>query len=201
MRRHNVLSLAGPSFGTCEPGCCVTLNWLFNPLTAGTHAATIPVTVSTAESPPATYTLVVTGCSYQVPADTAGLAKTHAAASEVDKAAGAASLAGPVPDDACADASAPSGWTDEPVIQRSALLDVSTSALRFGATALQGVVRRLVVVRCAGDRAVQFAWDVGEFAGGKACDGVIAVEPAEGDILPGEAVACQVRHRRIHRFA
>jgi hypothetical protein len=173
--RHSVLSLIGPSSGTCDPGCAVTLNWLFNPLAACTHSIAIPITIHSADTNidgnTSTHTLTVFGRGYHP---------------------GSPQNAPPLSGEAMGDDRAFAGWCDVPAIPRNALLAASTTAVHLGVTELQGVMRRLVVLHPAGDMPVHFQWRAGIFCGGGASDGTLHVEPENGDLLPGESVVCQV---------
>jgi hypothetical protein len=171
MCRHSVLSLVGPASGTCDPGCSATLNWLFNPLAAVVHSVQIPVHIGSEAADEAVHMLTVSGRGYQP---------------------GVASTVLPLPGEATADERTLAGWCRAPAIPRSALLSVSSTSVQFGATELRGVVRRLLVLQPAGGAAVGFEWDMGEFAGNGASNGTISVEPACGEVLPGEVATCQL---------
>ena len=168
------MALVGASSGTCSPGCAVTLNWQFNPITATVHTVRLPVTISTeGNSDPedvAHHTLTVSGRGFHP--------------SQGDSDVGATELA--------RDDRALAGWHDAPAIPRSQLLTASSTAVRLGITQPQGVLRRLVVLRLASDIPLRFCWSVGEFSGDRASEGTLRIEPAQGDLFPGESAVCQL---------
>lgn len=165
-----MLTLIGASSGTCEPGCAVTLSWLFNPLATGSHMATIPVTACGDDGGECTHTLIVTGEGVHPDAPA-------------------------VPEDAVARTALLPGWHDTSAIPRNTLLAVSETALDLGATALQGVARRLITLRPVSDRAVEFTWDMGELGGGAGIEGAMRMEPEIGVLLPGEVAVCQLTYQ------
>ena len=170
-RRHQVLSLVGPTEGTCSPGCAVSLNWLFNPIAPAEHLITVPVSITSGPGDSgATFNLAMQGAGFH-PGQSLRPALSAAGAT---------------------DAQQPLGWRNTPAIPLNPLLAVSESAVHLGATELQGVLRRLVVLRPAGGAAVEFTWHVGEFGGGGALEGQLRVEPESGTLLPGEAAVCQL---------
>ena len=165
-----MLTLMGASSGTCEPGCAVTLSWLFNPLATGSHTVTIPVTANDDEGVGCTRNLIVTG---------EGVHPDVAAA----------------PENAIVRTALLPGWHDTAAIPRNTLLAVSDTALDLGAIALQGVARRLITLRPVGNCAVDFTWDMGELRGGIGSVGTMRVEPETGVLLPGEVAVCQLTYQ------
>lgn len=173
VRRHSVLSLVGPSSGTCSPGCSVTLNALFNPLTSGEHSVDVLVTIGGDTDAPSRHTLTIRG---------RGVHPERAEQAALQ------------PAELARDSRALAGWHEAPLVATNALLAASEAAIRFGATEPTGVMRRVVLLRACGPRAVRLRWDCGELAGGGAGNGVLTVEPATDELLPGEAILCQLTY-------
>ena len=169
--RHRALELVGPTEGTCAPGCSVTLNWLFNPIAPATHSVNVPVTaISAAPDAVSVACLTIEAQGF------------HPGDGDQPSAASPGA----------ADAALLQGWHSTPIIPQNALLAVSETSLHLGATEVQGMLRRLVVLRPAGDAALEFSWDVGIFAGGSASEGSMYAEPASGTLLAGECAVCQL---------
>lgn len=169
--RQRVLELVGPTEGTCAPGCGVTLNWLFNPITPAMHKVSIPISAMSSAPDSVSCASLTLEAQGFLPDRNGALEQHHASAT------GAAT---------------PRGWHSTPIIKQNPLLSVSETSLALGYTELQGVLRRLVVLRPVGDTAVAYAWDMGVFAGGSASEGWLHAEPASGTLLPGETAVCQL---------
>lgn len=162
--RHDVLTLVGPSCGTCAPSCFLTLNWLFDPIVPEVHAVEIPVHVGDGtESSSCLLHLCAEGMLQQPSAVQLQLQQ---------------------------DCGAELGC----VIPQSPSVRLLEPSIDLGVTSPHGALRALAVIESTSQRDVLFKWHAGELNGEGASEGSICFEPAEGILYPGERVGCLVTY-------
>lgn len=165
MCRHEVLSLIGPESGTCSPGCAVTLNWLFSPVVPDLHEVDIPVHIGNDDS----------AVPHQLKVVGNGVMRATPAVMR------------------CSEWGSSAGRTQH--IPSNPFVQISPAFLDMGQTTCNGCLRRLIVLECCSEEPVWFLWLQGEFNGSGSSEGILSFEPSQGELQPGERLACLVTYQ------
>jgi hypothetical protein len=79
-------------------------------------------------------------------------------------------------------------------IPSNPFIQLSPVFLDLGDTICNGCMRRLLVLESSAQEPMWFQWLLGEFDGCGASEGVLSFEPCQGELQPGERLACLVTY-------
>ena len=80
-------------------------------------------------------------------------------------------------------------------IPSNPFIQLSPTFLDLGKTTCNGCLRRLLVLESCSREPVWFQWLLGEFDGCGGSEGALSFEPSQGELQPGERLACLVTYQ------
>ena len=80
-------------------------------------------------------------------------------------------------------------------IPSNPFIQLSPTFLDLGETTCNGCLRKLLVLESSSREPVWFQWLLGEFDGCGGSEGALSFEPSQGELQPGERLACLVTYQ------